>query len=70
MLGVPESRVAVIKSLTEADRVASVRLLGAGECRFNQAFGVLTVELPEMLPTEYPNALAIDLGKVSSASPQ
>ena len=61
MLGVPESRVAVIKSLTEADRVASVRLLGAGECRFNQAFGVLTVELPEKLPTEYTNALAIDL---------
>jgi len=53
--------VAVIKSLTEADRVASVRLLGGGECRFSQAFGVLTVELPETLSTDYTNALAIAL---------
>lgn len=61
MLAAPRNRVAVVKSLTESEQVASVRLLGAGECKFSQAFGALTVKLPDALPTEYTNVLAIEL---------
>ena len=61
MLCAPESRIAVIKSLSEAEKVKSVRLLGAGELEFSQAFGVLTVRLPQELPTNYTNVLAITL---------
>ncbi|MDT8389109.1 MAG: alpha-L-fucosidase [Lentisphaeria bacterium] len=61
MLAAPENRVAVIKSLTREDRVRKVTLLGGGECAFSQAFGTLTVELPERLPSKYTNTLAIDL---------
>jgi alpha-L-fucosidase len=39
-----------------------VKLLGAGDCEFNQASGVLTVKLPTELPSEYTNVLAITLG--------
>ena len=60
LMATPTTRVAVVKSLGADERVSSVRLLGAGECRFAQAFGVLTVELPEELPTRYTNALAVD----------
>ncbi len=62
LLRAPDNRVAVVKSLRESDRVAAVRLLGAGECPFQQAFGVLNVKLPAELPTRYVNALAIELG--------
>jgi len=62
MLRAPDSRIAVLKSLTEQEKVQSVRLLGSGECPFNQSFGVLTVKLPAELPTAYTNALAITLG--------
>ena len=58
---VPENRIAVLKSLDEQDRVAAVNLLGAGPCAFGQNFGVLTVKLPDALPTKYPNVLAIEL---------
>lgn len=61
MMAVPASRVAVIKSLTEAEKVKSVKLLGYGEVEFNQSFGVLTVKLPENMPTEFTNCLAIEL---------
>lgn len=61
LMAAPENRVAVLKSLTEAEKVVSVRLLGAGDCRFSRAFGVLTVELPKELPTEYANVLEISL---------
>ena len=61
MLAAPSNRVAVVKSLTEADTVAGVTLLGAGACKFSQAFGTLTVELPEELPTKYANVLAVEL---------
>ncbi len=57
----PESRVAVLKSLTESERVASVRLLGTGEVPFEQNFGILTARLPEKLPTSYVNVLAIEM---------
>ena len=62
MMSPPENRVAVIKSLSEADKVQSLKLLGSGECEFNQSFGVLTVSLPEKLPTAYTNVLAIEIG--------
>ena len=57
----PENGTAVIKSLTEGEKVRSVRLLGAGEVPFAQNFGVLTVKLPDKLPTEFANCLAIEL---------
>jgi alpha-L-fucosidase len=61
MLRAPENRIAVLKSLSEQDQVLSVKLLGGGECEFNQAFGVLTAKLPGALPTTYTNVLAIRL---------
>ncbi|HML46693.1 MAG TPA: alpha-L-fucosidase [Clostridia bacterium] len=61
MMAAPESRVAVIQTLCGGERAAGVRLLGAGELPFEQSFGVLTVKLPEKLPTEYTNCLAIQL---------
>lgn len=61
MLAAPANRVAVVKSLTEGDKVASVKLLGGGECAFSQAFGTLTAKLPDQLPTKYTNVLAIEL---------
>ena len=61
LMAAPDGGAAVVRSLSEAEKVSSVRLLGAGECRFSQAFGVLTVELPEEMPTGYTNVLAIDL---------
>ena len=62
MLNAPENRRAVVKSLSESDPVTAVTLMGAGPCAFSQAFGVLTVKLPDQLPTKYTNALAIELG--------
>ena len=61
LLKAPASRVAILKSLAQADKVVSVRLLGGGPCPFNQAFGVLTVKLPTDLPTAYTNCLAIEI---------
>ena len=61
MFAAPENRVAVIKSLTEADKVESVLLLGAGTCAFSQAFGTLTIKLPDSLPTPYTNCLKLEL---------
>ena len=60
-LRAPENGVAVIKSLTEADRVQKVELLGHGQVDFTQAFGVLSVKLPEKMPTKYANCLKITL---------
>ncbi len=65
LLKAPENRVAVLKSLTEAEKVASVRMLGGGECEFSQNFGTLTVKLPERLPTKYTNCLAVELADSS-----
>jgi alpha-L-fucosidase len=61
MLNAPENRVAVIKSLLPEEQVRSVRLLGFGDVEFAQNFGILTVKLPEQLPTKYTNCLAIEL---------
>ena len=63
LMQTPENRVAVIKSLTEAEQVRKVKLLGAGNVEFSQNFGVLTVKLPENMPTAYTNCLAITLAE-------
>lgn len=62
LMRAPENRVAVIKSFTPQETIKSVRLLGAGPVEFAQNFGALTVRLPETLPTQYTNCLAIELG--------
>lgn len=61
MMAEPADHRAVITSLTEQEKVKSVRLLGGETLPFEQAFGVLSVKLPEKLPTAYINALAIQL---------
>jgi len=60
-LAAPETGVAVIKSFREEEKVKSVRLLGAGEVPFAQNFGVLTIKLPEKLPTDYTLCYAVEL---------
>ncbi len=57
----PENNRAVIKSLTPADKVKAVRLLGVGNVPFEQPYGTLVVKLPDAKPTEYVNCLAIEL---------
>ena len=57
----PDDRRAVLRSF-EGDKVEKVSLLGCGEVPFTQDFGVLTVMLPEKLPTPYTNCLKITLG--------
>jgi len=61
ILKAPENNIVVIKSLTETDRVSSVKLMGGGQLEFNQSFGILTVKLAKELPTEYTNCLEIIL---------
>ena len=61
MMKAPEKRVAVIRSLTEQDKVASIRLLGGEKLPFTQSFGMLIVKLPQQLPTPYTNCIAIEL---------
>lgn len=61
MMAEPADHRAVITSLTEQEKVKSVRLLGGETLPFEQAFGVLSVKLPEKLPAAYINALAIQL---------
>ncbi|MBQ5602599.1 MAG: alpha-L-fucosidase [Clostridia bacterium] len=61
IMAAPESRVSVIKSFTENEKVRSVTLLGYGKVEFSQAFGVLTVKLPAEMPTSYTNCLKIEL---------
>lgn len=58
MMGVRPGQTAVLRSFAQQG-VHSVRLLGAGELAFHQEFGVLTVKLPERLPTPYVNAIRI-----------
>ncbi|MCL2495567.1 MAG: alpha-L-fucosidase [Oscillospiraceae bacterium] len=64
--GPDENGVAVIKSLTPDERVRAVRLLGGGALEFAQSFGVLTVKLPEKLPTGYVNCLALEMEAIDN----
>lgn len=57
----PEDNRAVIKSLTPAEKVKNVRLLGVGNVPFEQPYGTLVVKLPDKKPTEYVNCVAIEL---------
>jgi len=57
----PEDNRAVIKSLTPAEKVKNVRLLGVGNVPFEQPYGTLVVKLPDKRPTEYVNCIAIEL---------
>jgi len=59
----PESRAAVIRSFKAEEKVLSVKLLGNGQVPFSWNYGVLTVKLPEKLPTKYTNCLAVELEK-------
>ncbi len=61
IMAAPESRVSVIKSFTENEKIKSVTLLGYGKVEFSQAFGVLIVKLPAEMPTSYTNCLKIEL---------
>ena len=61
LLKAADNRVAVIKSFEEAEKVKSVKLLGGDTLPFTQSYGVLTVKLPDNLPTEYANCIAIEL---------
>ncbi len=57
----PDNKVAIIKSFTDGEKVKAVKLLGHGEVEFSQNFGILTVKLPENMPTIYSNCLAIEI---------
>jgi len=61
MMARPESGAAVLRSFNEGESIKSVRLLGAGNLEFSHSFGVLTVKLPERMPTEYTNCIAVEL---------
>jgi len=61
MLKAPENNVAILTSFVD-EKVKSVRLLGEDVVPFSQEFGLLTVQLPKTLPTEYTNCLEITLG--------
>ena len=61
MMQAPENGTVVIKSLRPDEKVEEVRLLGAGRVEYAQNFGVLTIKLPEKLPTEYVNCLSLKM---------
>ena len=58
LMGAKPGQTVVLKEFANAS-VSSVRLLGAGEIEFTKAYDVLCVKLPEQLPTEYVNCIAI-----------
>ena len=60
MMRAPENRVAVVKTFTEEEKIQKVSLLGYGEVPFAQNFGVLTVKLPDEMPTLYVNCLKVE----------
>lgn len=58
MMGMHAGETAVLRSFAD-DEIHSVELLGVGAVPFRKEFGVLTVQLPEKLPTKYTNVLKI-----------
>ncbi len=52
-------KTAVIQSLTDAEHVTNVRLLGVGNLSYAQHSGILVVDLPDKLPSTYANVLEI-----------
>ena len=61
LMGAQPGQAAVLRSFNEGERIRSVRLLDVGEVPFAHQFGVLTVQLPDQLPTEYVPCLAVEL---------
>lgn len=57
-MGAKGGETLVIRSLAGRE-VSSVELLGVGKVPFRKEFGVLTVQLPEKLPTDYVATLKI-----------
>ncbi|WP_432936927.1 alpha-L-fucosidase [Kribbella sp. CA-253562] len=57
----PADGRAVIRTLTPADKVTSVRLLGHGRVEFEQAEGVLVARLPAKAPAQPVNCLALEI---------
>ncbi len=60
MLAAPQNRVAVMKSFMD-EQIENVSLLGGGTLPYSREFGILTVKLPDRLPTSYVNCLKIEL---------
>ena len=61
LMGAKGGMTAVLQSFNEGETVCSVHLLGGSELPFSHRFGILTVPLPENLPSDYPSCLAIKL---------
>jgi alpha-L-fucosidase len=61
MMRTPEKRSAVIQSFREDEKISAVKLLGVGAVPFSFNYGVLTIKLPEKMPTQYTNCFAIEL---------
>ncbi len=64
IMGEPGTRALVLRSFAGKD-ISAIRLLGAGDCRWQFFAGILTVELPEQLPTPYRNVLAVELARTT-----
>ncbi len=62
LLKAPENGVAILKSFAE-ERIAQVSVMGGEVVPFAHQFGVLSVQLPEVLPTPYVLGLKITLVK-------
>ena len=60
-MGARSGATAILRSFNEGESIRSVRLLGVGELPFIHQFGVLTIPLPEKLPTKYIPVLTIEL---------
>ena len=61
LMGGARNHKTVLYSFDQGEEIRSVRLVGAGEVPFTHSLGVLTVALPDKMPTKYTNALAIEL---------
>jgi alpha-L-fucosidase len=61
LMGGTQNGVAVLRSFNEGERIENVRLLGAGSVPFTHEMGVLTVKLPERMPSAYTSVLAVEL---------
>jgi alpha-L-fucosidase len=61
IMKIPENRSLAVRSFNAEEKVVSVRLLGGELVPFSQNHGILTLKLPEKLPTVYTNCLAVEL---------
>lgn len=50
-----------IRSMNDGEHIRTVRLLGADERPYTRDNSILTVQMPETLPTQYVNVLAIEM---------